>query len=64
MWTLLTCFATLGYNCRSIKVREGIAILVNIGNFLVLQGYLMGSMYGMDSILLWRNPYGVWKQLL
>jgi hypothetical protein len=92
MWTLLTCFPTLGYNCRSIKVREGIAILVNctnfviyflltcglpiwigffsyknvvagFGNFLVLQGYLMGSMYGMDSILLWRNPYGVWKQL-
>ena len=37
------------------------------GNFLVLQGYLMGnnivSMFGMDSILMWRNPYGVWKQL-
>jgi len=31
--------------------------------FLVLQGYLMGnnivSMCGMDSILMWRNPYGV-----
>ena len=37
-----------------------------LGNFLVLQGYLMGnnivSMCGMDSILIW-NPYGVWKQL-
>jgi len=21
------------------------------------------SMFGMDSILMWRNPYGVWKQL-
>jgi hypothetical protein len=39
---------------------------VGFGNFLVLQGYLMGnnivSMCDMDSILMW-NPDGVWKQL-
>jgi len=37
-----------------------------LGNFLVLQGYLMSNninfMCGMDSILLW-NSYCVWKQL-
>jgi len=42
-------------------------VAAGFGNFLVLQGYLMGnnivSMFGMDSILMWRNPYGVWKQL-
>jgi len=41
-------------------------VVAGFGNFVVLQGYLMGnnivSMYGMDSILMW-NPYGVWKQL-
>jgi len=41
-------------------------VAAGFGNFLVLQGYLIGNnivfMCGMDSILMW-NPYGVWKQL-
>jgi hypothetical protein len=41
-------------------------VVAGFGNFLVLQGYLMGnnivSICGIDSILMW-NPYGVWKQL-
>jgi hypothetical protein len=36
MWSLQTSFPTLGKNCRSIEVREGITILVKIGctNFM------------------------------
>jgi hypothetical protein len=37
-------------------------VAAGFGNFLVLQGYLMGnnivSMRGIDFILMW-NPYGV-----
>jgi hypothetical protein len=41
-------------------------MVAGFGNFLVLQGYLMGnnivSMCGMNFILIW-NLYVVWKQL-
>jgi hypothetical protein len=61
VYFLLTCGLPIWLGIFSYK-----DVTTGFGNFLVLQGYLMGnnivSMCGMDSILMW-NPYGVWKQV-
>jgi hypothetical protein len=63
-WSLLTCCPTLGYNCRSIEVQEGIAIWVNKScmNFVIYflfmwTSYLARILFlkGCGS-LFWESP--------